>query len=180
MGWAQFAGVLGIVGAAAFLLAFTLSREMVAGRKAPLDTGTAVPSFVGPSVLDGFPAIPVGIREQSGPSELALFQGGLHVFPTRRRAGGARSAAGRGSIARRRRRGRGLAGGLGGSRRSALRLRNPERTSHRVGASRRAADWGRHRRSDGPRIAALAALAWELRRWRKPRVSSSPALRVLG
>ena len=33
MGWAQFAGVLGIVGAAAFLLAFTLSREMVPGEK---------------------------------------------------------------------------------------------------------------------------------------------------
>ena len=33
MGWAQFAGVLGIVGAAAFLLALTLSREMVPGEK---------------------------------------------------------------------------------------------------------------------------------------------------
>ena len=33
MGWVQFAGVLGIVGAAAFLLAFTLSREMVPGEK---------------------------------------------------------------------------------------------------------------------------------------------------
>ncbi len=33
MGWAQFAGVLGIVGAAAFLLAYTLSREMVPGEK---------------------------------------------------------------------------------------------------------------------------------------------------
>ncbi len=33
MGWVQFAGVLGIVGAAAFLLALTLSREMVPGEK---------------------------------------------------------------------------------------------------------------------------------------------------
>ncbi len=33
LGWVQFAGVLGIVGAAAFLLAVTLSREMVPGEK---------------------------------------------------------------------------------------------------------------------------------------------------
>ena len=174
MGWAQFAGGTWNCRGGGVLIGLHAESGNGTGREAPLDAGTAVPGFVGPSVLDGVVSVPMGIGEQSGPPELALFHGGLYVFPARGRAGGARVTARSGSIARRRRRRSGLAGGFGGSRCSALRLRNSERASHRVVTLGRAPHWGGNWRSDGSGAATCSAMARELTLGAFSRVDLAP------
>ena len=159
MGNMTFAGMLGIIGAAAFLVAFTLSREMAPGEKKILSAPRLfllllMPLFLAASVL-----FPWDFSRNIRVRQLEMFPARLPVFPaggwTRRDASAARS----GSILRRCRRRRGLAGWTRRCRRAAFCVRHEQCRARRSRPSRDTAGGSGGWRRDRAPAARHAALA---------------------
>ena len=126
MGNMEFAVMLGIIAAAAFLVALTLSREMAPGEKRVLTAPRLFLLLLVPPVPLGIPTIALGSQPQHPARQLEMFSPRFHVFPAGGRARRDASTARRGFVPRRCGSWRRAARGTRRRGRTALRMRHEQ------------------------------------------------------